>query len=157
MYLVRLIYASRISDEFRINDLKGIVKTAVRRNAANDITGLLCFNRNYFLQCIEGERSVVNETFNLICRDSRHEKVTLVSYEDITEREFTDWAMEYVPESKVSMALTRKYSAGRIFKPFEMSGESCLMFIRAIRGASQWPSEDVAGEDADMPSDDQST
>lgn len=151
MFLVRLIYASKISSAFEIEHVKDIVEKATRRNIKNDITGLLCFNRNYFLQCIEGERSVVNETFNKICADERHERVTMMSYDEIKEREFTDWAMEYVPESQVSMALTRKYSASCIFNPFEMSGESSKLFIKAIRGASLRDTDDVAKEDQDAP------
>lgn len=151
MFLVRLIYASRISDVFKIEDVKDIVAKAIKRNAQNDITGLLCFNRNYFLQCIEGEREVVNKTFSKICADTRHEKVTMLSYEEITEREFTDWAMEYVPESQVSMALTRKYSASCIFNPFEMSGPSSHMFIKAIRGASLRDKSDIDKEDEHAP------
>lgn len=151
MFLVRLIYASRISDEFIIDDVKDIVNKATRSNALNDITGLLCFNRNYFLQCIEGERDVVNATFNRISKDVRHEEITLVDYCEITEREFTDWAMEYVPESHVSMTLTRKFSANRVFNPLNMSGASCHHFIRAIRGASMRDSNDVANEDIGIP------
>lgn len=48
MELVRLVYASQISDEFNETDIVNILETARSNNLKNGVTGLLCFNRKYF-------------------------------------------------------------------------------------------------------------
>lgn len=60
MFLVRLVYASQISDHFSADDIESILKKARKNNKKLNVTGLLCFNRKYFLQCLEGSRTNVN-------------------------------------------------------------------------------------------------
>ena len=60
MPLVRLIYASKKTDEWNESEIESLSKTSQERNHRHLVTGCLCFNRNYFMQCLEGQRSHVN-------------------------------------------------------------------------------------------------
>ena len=124
MVLVRLIYTSKISQGFGDSDIASILEAARANNRKKSITGLLCFSRKIFLQCLEGSRATVNSTYQCILKDNRHENPLLLDYRDISERGFADWSMGYIPESSLTTSLNLKYSAKDVFDPYEMTGES---------------------------------
>ena len=59
MFLVRLIYASKISSGFGPEDIESILQSARTYNVKTNVTGMLCFSNEYFLQCLEGSRTAV--------------------------------------------------------------------------------------------------
>ncbi|MEK0272692.1 BLUF domain-containing protein, partial [Vibrio vulnificus] len=61
------------------------------------ITGILFFNSQHFLQCLEGERNTVNQVYRSIINDSRHHNVVILDYSEIDSRDFHDWTMGYIP------------------------------------------------------------
>lgn len=133
MYLVRLIYASEVSELFKPSDIEDILKSARINNAKRGISGLLCFNNRYFLQCLEGSRQVVNEVYQTIVKDSRHHNMLLLNYGEIIQRDFEQWSMAYVSANKINSAANMRFSSSPDFNPYEMSGESCRHFLVALR------------------------
>jgi hypothetical protein len=133
MFLVQLIYASKVSDMFLPGDVESILETARVNNKALGITGMLCFNSTYFLQCLEGSRAAVNKIFNTISADSRHESMLILAYSEIYKRDFGDWDMGYVSESKLKRKLMLKYASTDIFNPFSMQGESALNLLSDLK------------------------
>jgi hypothetical protein len=129
MFLKRLIYVSTITDKFGPSSLEDILKAGRRNNTRNGITGLLCFKNKYFIQCLEGSRKEVNETYNRIMVDERHSDVVLLEYSDINSREFNDWCMGYIPTSKVTEPLILKFSKSNDFNPYDMSNTSAFMLL----------------------------
>ena len=77
---------------------------ARRNNAENDITGVLLFNRDYFLQCLEGDAEDVRRTFRTISDDSRHREVTVIAEHEVADRSFPDWSMGLVDSTLQSAA-----------------------------------------------------
>lgn len=134
MLLVRLTYASCVTENFRTDDIAQILDSARRTNNKLNITGLLCFNRKFFLQCSEGSRSSVNFVYTKISADPRHHNLTLLEYKDISEREFGDWSMGYTPECSMTAELLLKYSDYESFDPYKMSGESAAKLLSSLRG-----------------------
>ena len=131
MFLTRLVYASTITDAFQHTDIESILFKAREQNAKIDVTGMLCFNRKYFLQCLEGSRTNVNKTYHKILNDRRHTRIILLDYKEISVREFGSWSMGYMPESSMTKPINLKYSGKSDFEPYEMSGESAWkMMIR---------------------------
>jgi hypothetical protein len=124
MFLTRLVYISTISDQFTEDDIEEILQSARISNSKNNVTGMLCFNRKYFLQCIEGSRTKVNQTYHKILNDKRHHNIIMIDYKEINSREFSDWSMGYMPESSLTHPLNLKFSGTPEFEPYEMSGES---------------------------------
>ncbi|OPX56868.1 Sensors of blue-light using FAD [Oceanospirillum multiglobuliferum] len=135
MFLVRLIYTSQVTGEFSKDDIEQIISSAKENNRRAGITGLLCFNRKYFLQVLEGTRTQVNALYHHILQDSRHTQVILLSYHEITQREFDQWHMAYVPEAGLRSEVCQRYSGSKEFNPLLMLGDSCLKLLLELRGA----------------------
>jgi len=133
MFLTRLVYASTISEEFNCDDIEGILTAARENNKRNNVTGMLCFNSKYFIQCLEGSRADINKTYHHILSDKRHSEVVLLDYKEIHMREFSNWSMGYMPESSFTEATNLKYSGKAEFDPYEMSGESAHQMMLALR------------------------
>ena len=133
MFLVRLIYASKISSGFGPEDIESILQSARTYNVKTNVTGMLCFSNDYFLQCLEGSRTAVNNTYQQILNDKRHHNVIMLNYTQIPEREFEKWSMGYVPQSKVTESLNLKFSGSIDFNPFKMSGESAHLLMLALK------------------------
>lgn len=133
MRLVRLVYASAFNhDEFDYSELKKIHEQAASKNEKAEITGMLVFGEDQFLQCLEGGREAVNQLYSIISRDKRHSHIVLLSYSEIHQREFENWAMKLVMLTEQKKKLITKYSRKGIFSPFDMSGESCFRLMRAL-------------------------
>ncbi|WP_440903029.1 BLUF domain-containing protein [Catenovulum sp. SX2] len=124
MFLTRLVYTSTITDSFSPSDIELILEAARKNNGKRNVTGMLCFSRKYFLQCLEGSRTQVNQIYQKILNDPRHTNIVLLDYQQISHREFSEWSMSYIPESSLTSALSLKYSGASTFNPYEMSGES---------------------------------
>ena len=133
MFLVRLIYVSEISEYFTPDDIESILTTARKCNTAKDVTGLLCFNRKYFLQCLEGSRTNVNQIYHKILNDKRHQRIIMLDYKEINAREFDKWSMGYMPESSLTKGLNIKYSGSATFEPYDMTGDSAHLLMLALR------------------------
>lgn len=59
----------------------------------------MCSGDGVFLQVLEGERNAVSKLYVNICRDQRHTDIELLHFEEITDRIFYDWSMDYIPIS----------------------------------------------------------
>ncbi|WP_087021877.1 BLUF domain-containing protein [Thaumasiovibrio subtropicus] len=132
MQLVRLVYASKKTAEFLSHDLEAILRKSNTNNEHQNITGMLCFNRKFFLQCLEGSRTSVNRLYNKIANDPRHEDVMLLQYEEISERCFGDWMMSFLPESHLHRSLLLRFSINEDFNPYTMSAKSCFSLLHYV-------------------------
>jgi Sensors of blue-light using FAD len=99
--LSHLIYASSASPGFDAADLTAILNSARVKNARLDVTGMLLYTSGSFFQVLEGEDSVLNELIGTIAADPRHNNVTKIIEEPISERDFADWTMGF-SEIKIS-------------------------------------------------------
>jgi hypothetical protein len=133
MFLTRLVYASSISDDFSCDDIEHILAEARTHNKENNVTGMLCFNNKYFLQCIEGSRLNVNSTYHKILNDKRHCNIVLLEYKEISMREFGCWSMGYMHDSSLTASLNLKYSGSADFSPYDMSGEGAHLMMMELK------------------------
>lgn len=132
MRLIRAIYASHKSDALSVEDIESILADSRANNARAEITGVLCFSHEYFLQCLEGDRAAVNMLYNRITRDQRHIEPFMIDYAEVDERVFTQWAMGFVPDTQISRELILRFSGTGRFDPTKMSAASALGFLRAL-------------------------
>jgi len=100
-----LIYKSRCIGLANWDLVESILVSSARNNSANDITGVLVVTETHFLQVLEGSFEQLNETFERIARDTRHEGTQLISFTEIKERKFTDWAMHGIGLFDLNMEL----------------------------------------------------
>lgn len=135
--LVRLMYASRATAPGHHDDLASILKKSRVNNPAAGITGLLCCSGTIFLQVLEGGRAAVNRMYHRIAADPRHHDVTLLSYEEIDERDFAGWAMGQIDLESLNPALLLKYSETAVLDPYAVSGKvSLALFNELVATAS---------------------
>lgn len=133
MFLIRLVYTSTISEGFDTGEIEKILESARVNNAKNSVTGLLCFDRNLFLQCLEGSRTAVNQTYHKILNDPRHSRIIMLDYKEIIQREFSQWTMGYIPQSSLTKPINIQFSGTPEFNPYEMSGESAHQLMLTLK------------------------
>ena len=127
--LVRLLYASRPTSPLTASLIDTILAQSQDSNQAKGITGILCFSDDLFLQVLEGGRDKVCELFNAIVRDSRHEHVRILAYDEIPERRFGGWSMGQVNIARVNPSLLLKYSVKATLDPFSCSGRASMALL----------------------------
>ena len=130
--LVRLLYVSRAVDPESESTTQSILDSARKYNAANGITGVLCYGGGLYLQAIEGGRMQVNKLYNNIVCDQRHEDVVLLVYQEITERRFGGWTMGQVNLAKLNSSLVMKYSEKPELDPYSVSGVASLALLEEL-------------------------
>lgn len=139
--LLELVYSSQTPATMDATSVRALLEQARDKNAALNVTGLLCYDHEQFLQIIEGETDVIMDLFHKIQEDPRHTDVRILHEGDIDSRAFSDWKMAYEPipsgllptltraihARSIGAAATNDISAGRrIFTLFmdELYGKS---------------------------------
>ena len=110
MPLTRLLYISnsclRETDVPAYIQVHEIAHASAKRNASSNLTGVLLFVEDHFIQVLEGEDQAIEETFEKICCDLRHTNVRLVDLHSVNERMFPEWGMKVLSETQdTSVAL----------------------------------------------------
>lgn len=129
--LVRLLYASR-SDALTPEMIESILAQSRARNPALGLTGILCHGGDVFMQVLEGGRETVNQLYGALLRDARHRDVTLLHYEEITERRFAGWTMGLVNLARINPSTVLKYSERPVLDPFAVSGRASLAMLEEL-------------------------
>ncbi|RSK45323.1 BLUF domain-containing protein [Hymenobacter rigui] len=94
--LHHLIYQSTAAVALSGADLGRMLSQSQARNAAADVTGMLLYDGNRFLQVLEGPAEAVLATFARIRTDCRHTEVQVLANGPIAQRQFGQWAMGLV-------------------------------------------------------------
>jgi hypothetical protein len=133
MHMSQLIYYSEKRD-LGHGGVDAILETARKENQSRSLTGLLMFNRNFFLQCLEGSREAVTTMFCKIATDPRHGNVTLISVHQIDAREFPDWTMGYVVSTSEEMkSALREFLPTEEFNPRLLTSTSAINLMKRMR------------------------
>lgn len=130
--LVRLLYASRTVEGTSAKAIESILEASRRHNPERGITGILCHGGDVFLQVLEGGRDAVNELYNEIARDPRHQRVTILHHEEVTERRFAGWTMGQVNLGKINPSLLLKYSERATLDPYAVSGKVSMALLEEL-------------------------
>lgn len=97
--------------------MNSIVSTAHKRNEQLEISGLLCWSGEFFLQCLEGRRDRVTQCFAMIATDPRHHSVELIVSSPIAVRWFGEWGMGF-SRLMSSHRLDLESMGGKAFNPY---------------------------------------
>ena len=130
--LVRLLYASRPAEHSANSLVDDILKSCRENNPQHGITGVLCFSEQAFLQLIEGERVAINRVYGQIVQDKRHTDVSLLHYEDISERIFGSLTMGQVNLERINPSVILKYCPLPVLDPFAISGSAALALLKDL-------------------------
>ena len=93
--LIQLVYLSSTRWLLTAVDIASILEASLRNNVRNNITGILLYRSGSVMQMLEGNPELVHRVFEVIKRDNRHHRITLVYDIPITKRDFPGWSMAY--------------------------------------------------------------
>jgi len=126
--LLRMVYVSTSTKPIKTTagtvhkDIGRILMQSRKNNPKQHIGGVLYFSNNYFFQCLEGEQEVVNNLYQKISTDPRHNNVQSISVKRINKRKFGDWSMKYVAlKDNVTSLLNKKGLTE--FNPYEFDDD----------------------------------
>ncbi len=139
--LIRLVYVSTSTSPIKVvdgavhSDIGRILMQSRKNNPKQKIGGVLYFSNNCFFQCLEGEEDLVNELYQKISTDPRHENLKRILVKDISKRQFGDWSMKYVAlKDNVTGLLEKKGMS--VFDPYvfdeNMVDEMLSLFITGV-------------------------
>lgn len=95
MSLIQLIYVSAAQQSLETAELDRILASSIHHNSPDAVTGMLLYADGSFMQVLEGEEAVVNETFARIEHDPRHTSVFVLDRVPIAARNFESWSMGF--------------------------------------------------------------
>lgn len=144
MPLSRLIYASRAVDALKPEDVEQILQRSRANNARVGVTGALMYGAREFLQCLEGSREAVNQTYARILRDPRHADAVILDYREVGTRWFPGWGMHHVPPLWSTRQVLMRYHERESFAPTRMGAESALALLADL--ARSLPAEAGDGD-----------
>ncbi|MBS2938369.1 BLUF domain-containing protein [Nocardioides sp. J2M5] len=93
--MLSLTYLSSAVDLLSRDDLARLLTHARANNERLGITGMMLYSDGSFIQTLEGPADHVDALFTLIDADPRHHQVFIVRREQIDERHFPAWRMDY--------------------------------------------------------------
>ncbi len=98
--LIQLVYASAATVEFDQDHLERLLDRARQNNTRLGVSGVLLFKDGTFFQVLEGDSQVVNQLYEMIEHDSRHNNVLVLATREIKERNFSEWSMGFTRDSQ---------------------------------------------------------
>jgi hypothetical protein len=88
------IYTSIYTGQNISTDLEDIIHQAKKNNPIHNVSGVLFFHNNRFLQIIEGDKKNLDQLKLNITKDSRHKEIQQLFYEPILSKSFSNWNMD---------------------------------------------------------------
>jgi hypothetical protein len=135
MEQIRLIYVSKLTEDCDMDALQEILKVSRKNNAESGITGILCYDPAFFLQCLEGPREAVHALYQTIEQDSRHQNVVRIEDTEAPERLFGKWTMAFVKASELDKRIIEVYGPHGKFDPYDFNATTAREFLVAIAQA----------------------
>lgn len=127
--LARLIYVSEAAAGIALGEVEAILKVARQKNHADDISGMLLFDRQSFLQCLEGDAEKLTGLLGRLVKDARHQRVKLLHFGAAAERHFCDWTMGFAGESAHNQQIYLRHTASRHFLPHDLHADNALALL----------------------------
>lgn len=126
MNLCRVVYYSERNSAVAL-DTKQLINVCHRNNSKLNVTGVLHYSGDGFIQVLEGSRKDVSSTYHRIAQDPRHQSVTLISCLDVRERLFPGWSMGlHEGLSDKTRQIFLRYFASEKIDPYHVNVDSLL-------------------------------
>jgi blue light- and temperature-responsive anti-repressor len=91
-----LIYRSRALHNFSQPEIEQLAAKAFACNMMLNVTGILLFDGDHFLQVLEGPESAVAAVLHKLTQDPRHDNIVKLLHSSEAKRRFGSWGMYYV-------------------------------------------------------------
>ena len=133
--LYRLYYRSRqmpsIVPELDIV-VQQIVKSSIRNNKDDGLTGLLVTIQDCFVQALEGPVDSVRNTYARISSDPRHRDPHIIAQGPVEKRLFSDWNMCARSLAPSDKAILDVINAKGKFDPAALTPQSIQGLLTAV-------------------------
>lgn len=90
-----LIYSSKANIPWSESQIRALLEKSVANNKKRNITGVLIYLKDRFIQVLEGKKEDVKFIYDKIKKDPRHSKIVLLLKGEIEDRNFKDWNMGF--------------------------------------------------------------
>ena len=125
-----IIYVSQATHPFSTEELKELARLCYENNIKRDVTGMLVYLENKFLQVLEGPKKEILSLFSSISQDPRHKKVSVLIEGEINQRNFSNWSMGFkAVDKQLFQELTGFENLEDFFARSEVDNESHLSLI----------------------------
>ena len=119
--MFQLVYISKARIDLTKQDIENILAHARNNNVHNNISGCLLYFDHQFVQILEGGKSEVEELYEKIRIDDRHQEVLKTFSEISDNRSFSAWSMYYHELSEYEMkSLSEKLFVDNLSSLFYM-------------------------------------
>lgn len=132
---LRLVYESqaRFRDRKVLEELNNIQDTSLRNNSRDEISGILLFTGERFIQVLEGGREVINASYRRISADQRHTSLSLFEVVEIRHRLFRKWSMRVVRPTAPIKTIIHEYGIQGIGPTLLNSKQVLTMLLEISR------------------------
>jgi len=127
--MIQLIYASKTVKDVDLNKMLDILDNSMRNNALRYVTGMLIWDRQICLQCLEGDEDTVLTLMEGIKEDKRHYCVNIIGFEHIEERAFSDWSMGFLNSAGVIKDIVFKHTGCSELEPSNYTFDQALAIL----------------------------
>ena len=131
--LYRLVYVSRNAFAPGADpaaEIETILRASRRENARNGVSGALMFNAGLFAQVLEGGAGAVEQTFERIQCDARHDQVHVLQFEPVATRRFDEWSMGWAGRDAAPIDAFAALAADTGFDASRLDGDRVLELLR---------------------------
>lgn len=91
--LRQIVYFSKPTRSMSLKEVRELLIKAQINNHFKDVTGMLLFDGNSFLQVLEGPKETVMALYEKIEHDPRHTQCTTLVEREVPQRDFGQWSM----------------------------------------------------------------
>lgn len=92
----QLIYVSAATKPLAPAQLRELLVVARKNNHSVNVSGMLVYHDQCFLQVLEGPKIAVEAIFDRVATDPRHQQVKVLLRQGIEAKEFDEWSMAYI-------------------------------------------------------------
>ena len=131
-HLVRFVYISKSLVTPYYPDFLELIKVSSVNNERNNITGILYFDKLYFIQLIEGEVENILNLREKILRDVRHFGVRELLFESISHRKHDGWEFKFCDGTAANPLFGFKPSSKSIFDALAGNGEELIKGLDSL-------------------------
>ena len=94
--LKQIKYISSFAPKTTQEDVQAILETSRRNNQNSDISGILMVSDQTFFQILEGPEGDVDQVWDRIRGDHRHDNICVLTDGALRERSFGRWRMQHL-------------------------------------------------------------
>ncbi len=105
-----LIYVSNAEVSMDYEKAMDILQVSWRHNHNSDISGMLIYDDNHFVQLLQGPINTVDTLYEKISNDTRHHSIELIGSELLARKDVSGWGMGFINDQEIVNNLYQKYN-----------------------------------------------